>query len=51
MCELARETYLNALSALVLAGRAISTSAGVTEVSRAARAAPPRDSTRLGDRI
>jgi ATP/maltotriose-dependent transcriptional regulator MalT len=39
--ELARETYLNALSALVLAGRAISTGAGVLEVSRAARAGPP----------
>jgi DNA-binding CsgD family transcriptional regulator len=38
--ELARETYLNALTALLLAGRAISTSAGVVEVSRAARAAP-----------
>ena len=38
--ELARETYLNALSALVLAGRAISRDAGVVEVSRAARAAP-----------
>ena len=39
--ELARETYLNALSALVLAGRAISRDDGVVEVSRAARAAPP----------
>ena len=39
--ELARETYLNALSALVLAGSAISRDAGVLEVSRAARAAPP----------
>ena len=38
--ELARETYLNTLTALLLAGRAISTSAGVVEVSRAARAAP-----------
>jgi len=38
--ELARETYLNALSSLVLAGRAISREAGVVEVSRAARAAP-----------
>ena len=39
--ELARETYLNTLSALVLAGRAISRDDGVVEVSRAARAAPP----------
>ena len=39
--ELARETYLNALSALVLAGSAISRDAGVLEASRAARAAPP----------
>ncbi|MBV9001179.1 MAG: hypothetical protein JO304_19130 [Solirubrobacterales bacterium] len=38
--ELARETYLNALSALVLAGSAISRDAGVVEASRAARAAP-----------
>jgi DNA-binding CsgD family transcriptional regulator len=38
--DLARETYLNALSAAILAGRAISTAAGVEEISRAARAAP-----------
>jgi DNA-binding CsgD family transcriptional regulator len=39
--DLARETYLDTLAALVLAGRAISRDAGVVEVSRAARAAPP----------
>ncbi len=39
--QLARETYLNTLAALTFAGRAISTSTGVTEVARAARAAPP----------
>ncbi|MGO9489706.1 MAG: helix-turn-helix transcriptional regulator [Solirubrobacteraceae bacterium] len=38
--ELARETHLNVLSAVVLAGRTVSTGAGVVEVSRAARAAP-----------
>jgi DNA-binding CsgD family transcriptional regulator len=38
--ELARETYLDALSAVVLAGRAGDTGAGALEVSRAARAAP-----------
>ena len=38
--QLARETYLNTLAALTFAGRTISTSTGVTEVARAARAAP-----------
>ena len=38
--QLARETYLNTMAALTFAGRAISTSTGMIEVSRAARAAP-----------
>jgi DNA-binding CsgD family transcriptional regulator len=39
--QLARETYLDAMSAVVLAGRAVSVGADVAEVARAARAAPP----------
>jgi len=38
--KLARETYLNTLSAVIFAGRTVSTGAGVLEVSRAARMAP-----------
>ncbi|HTX09141.1 MAG TPA: LuxR family transcriptional regulator [Solirubrobacteraceae bacterium] len=39
--DLARDTYLNALSALMVTGRSISRDAGVIDVARAARAAPP----------
>ncbi len=38
--KLARETYLNTLSAVIFAGRTVSTGAGVLDVSRAARIAP-----------
>ena len=48
--ELARETYLNALSALLLAGRAISRELGWSK-SRERRVRPLRRSTRRGDRI
>ena len=38
--ELARETYLDALTAVTLAGRAANTGADLLEISRAAKAAP-----------
>jgi tetratricopeptide (TPR) repeat protein len=38
--ELARKTYLDTMSALVLAGRTVAMGASVVEVARAARAAP-----------
>jgi DNA-binding CsgD family transcriptional regulator len=47
---LARETYLDTMSAAIFAGRQASPGGGVLEVSRAARAAPPApDPSRASD--
>jgi len=48
--RLARETYLEALSAAMFAGRLAAAGAGVTDVAQAARAAPaPPDAPRAPD--
>jgi len=46
---LARETYLETLSAVILTGRAASTDAGLAEVAGAARRAPPARPPRGAD--